>query len=432
MATEIGATGQTYTPPLPANGEVTGTQAAEATAAGNMGAVMADAQYVATTAAKAGLISNANGSPCIDPSKISFSPEDLAAQLASLTTKTKDAQTAAAVNGLQLSKQQMENKCAEGIAKLQEWKANTLEAAAQAKEAAEQSWFEKICNAVVGIVLAVVTAPLALSGVGTPLFAMALGMAIDSVVACENNARALEEPPRPALESPGNPLTLAGTAILEACGVDPEEAKLISSLTTAVVSMLVCPFVLLANPGIVGTIVSDSMKIDLADELEAAKASGDPAKVQEIENEIFKAEMIATITTTVLVAIAGIVATVLSGGAAAGLVVSSVAKISMAAGEIAMASINIAKSGMAIETSKLQLGAAESTRDASYSQADAAKIDAKKLMIQKFMEENQEDVKKLVQEIMDGVTLVSQMIASAGSTRSAINANLSAGKFNPA
>ena len=61
-----------------------------------------------------------------------------------------------------------------------------------------------------------------------------------------------------------------------------------------------------------------------------------------------------------------------------------------------------------------------------------AKIDAKKLMIQKFMEENQDDVKKLVQEIMENATLVSQMINAAGSTRSAINANLSAGKLNTA
>jgi hypothetical protein len=104
----------------------------------------------------------------------------------------------------------------------------------------------------------------------------------------------------------------------------------------------------------------------------------------------------------------------------------------MASGEIAMASINIAKSGMAIETSKLTLSAAESTRDASYAQADVAKLDAKKLLLQKMMEEGQEDVKKLVQELMESVTLVSQMINSAGNTGSAVTANLSDGKFQMA
>ena len=397
-----------------------------------MAAFQVQAQYVALVAGKAGLISNANGSPCISTPILPFSPEDLAAQLVSLTAKTKDGQIASKVNGLQLSKQQMEAKTAEGIAKIKEWQANTIEAAAKTKKAAEQSWFEKICNAIVGVVLAVVTAPLVLTGVGAPLFAMAVGMAIDSVTACENNSRALETPPREPLESPGNPLSLMGTAILKQCGVDPEEAKMISSLTTAVTTMLVCPAALLLNPGIMGTIVSDSMKIELADKLAEAKKSGDPAKVQAIENEIYKAEMITTIVTTVVVAIAGIVATAASGGAAAGMLLSDFAKISMAAGEIAAASVNIAKSGMAIETSKLQLSAAESTRDASHAQADAAKIDAKKLMIQKFMEESQGDMKKLLQELMDNATLVSQMINSAGSTRSTISANLSAPKFNPA
>ncbi|MCF8161250.1 MAG: hypothetical protein K9J76_11135 [Polaromonas sp.] len=457
MATEIGAPSQTYTSPLAQGGPVDAPKGAERTAAGNMAGVAGGAQHVALADSNAGSISNANGSPCIGSPAMTFSPEDLAAQLASLTTKTKDAQTAAAVNGLQLSKQQMEAKTAEGIAKIQEWQTNTIEAAAQAKEAAEQSWFEKICNAVVGVVLTIVTAPLALTGLGTPLFAMALGMAIDSCTACVNNARALEEPPREPLESFGNPLNqLASMMVndgqslyalnqeLEAAKARGDESEVTrltdkkdlvgakAAVITAVCTLVSNPTALMLNPGIVGTLVSGSMKIDLADELEAARASGDPARVQEIENEIYKAEMIATIATTVVVAIAGIAATVLSGGAAAGLLVSNVAKISMAAGEIAMASVNIAKSAMAIETSKLQLGAAESTRDASFAQADAAKIDAKKLLIQKFMEENQEDVKKLVQEIMENATLVSQMINAAGGSRSAIAENFSSGKLNPA
>lgn len=456
MATEIGAVSPNYTSSPVSDGPVEGAKT-KGPAAGNMHSSEVPTQYVGLEQGDGGSISNANGSPCIGAPAISLSPEDMAIQLASLTTKTKDEQTAAAVNGLQLSKQQMAAKAQEGITKIKEWEAKTIEAAAKAKEAAEQSWFEKVCNAIVGVVLAVVTAPLALTGVGTPLFAMAVGMAIDSVTACVNNARALEDPPREPLESFGNPLNQLVSCMvndgqslyalnqeLEAAKARGDESEVTrltdkkdsvsakAGLITSVMSMVTCPVTVLVNPGIVGTVVSSSMKIHLADDLAAAKASGDAAKVQEIEGEIYKAEMITTIVTTLIVAAVGIAATIMSGGAAAGLVVSNVAKISMAAGEIAMASINIAKSGMAIENSNLQLSAAESTRDASYAQADAAKIDAKKLMIQKFMEENQDDVKKLVQEIMENATLVSQMINAAGSTRSAMNANLSAGKLNTA
>ena len=259
---------------------------------------------------------------------MAFSPADLAIQLASLTSKTKEGQTETSLNGLELSKQKMLAAAAEGITKINEWTANTIEAAAKAKEAAEQSWFEKICNAIVGVVLAVITAPLALTGVGAPLFAMALGMAIDSCTACVNNARALETPPRDPIESIGNPLNkLVELAIvgpaqgeLDAAKAEvPQDEKKIaalqdkvdllktkSELITAVMTMVANPAAILLNPGILGTVVANSMKIDLADDLAAAKASGDPAKVAEIEKEILKAEMITTIVATVIVAIAGI------------------------------------------------------------------------------------------------------------------------------
>jgi hypothetical protein len=449
-----GSTLPAYNPQLPAGGQVTGTSGTEGTPKGNLDTTQTPAQLAGTGRTSSNSISNANGSPCIGSPSMAFSPADLAIQLAALTSKTKEGQTETSLNGLELSKIKMLAAAAEGIDKINEWTTNTIEAAAKAKEAAEQSWFEKICNAIVGVVLAVVTAPLALTGLGTPLFAMALGMAIDSCTACVNNARALETPPRDPIESFGNPLNklielaIVGPAQGEldaAKAEDPPDEKKIallqdkvdllktkSELVTAVMTMVSSPCAILLNPGIVGTVVADSMKIDLAADLAAAKASGDPAKVQEIENEIMKAEMITTIAMTVIIAAAAIAATVMTGGAAAGMVVSSVGKITMASGEIAMASINIAKSGMAIETSKLTLSAAESTRDASYAQADMAKLDAKKLLLQKMMEEGQEDVKKLVQELMESVTLVSQMINSAGNTGSAVTANLSDGKFQMA
>jgi hypothetical protein len=457
MTTPVSSSGSTvpaYNPQLPAGGQVTGTSGTERTAAGNLDTTQTTTQQAAIGQTSSNRISNANGSPCIGSPSMAFSPADLAIQLASLTSKTKEGQTETSLNGLETSKLKMLAAAKEGIEKIKEWTANTIEAEATAREAAEQSWFEKICNAIVGVVLAVITAPLALTGVGAPLFAMALGMAIDSCTACVNNARALETPPRDPIESFGNPLNkLVELAIvgpaqgeLDAAKAEvPQDEKKIaalqdkvdllktkSELITAVMTMVANPAAILLNPGILGTVVANSMKIDLADDLAAAKASGDPAKVAEIEKEILKAEMITTIVATVIVAIAGIVATVMTGGAASGMLVSNIAKITAAAGEIAMASINIAKSGMAIETSKLTLSAAESTRDASYAQADAAKLDAKKLMMQKFMEEGQEDVKKLVQELMEGVTLVSQMINSAGNTGSAVTANLSDGKFRMA
>ena len=44
------------------------------------------------------------------------------------------------------------------------------------------------------------------------------------------------------------------------------------------------------------------------------------------------------------------------------------------------------------------------------------------------MEDDREDVKKVLNEMMEGMNIVSQMIASAGQSRAQLTANLSSGK----
>ena len=89
---------------------VNNATASGAPAKGNLGAPSTQTQYVREGSNSADGLSNSNGSPCIGNPILPFAPADLAMVLAALTTKTKDAQMAAGVNGLQLSKIQMEAK----------------------------------------------------------------------------------------------------------------------------------------------------------------------------------------------------------------------------------------------------------------------------------------------------------------------------------
>jgi hypothetical protein len=456
------------TPPAVSGAKVAGT-----TPSGNLAAHTTQTQYVREESTSAGSISNSNGSPCIGNPILPFAPADLAMVLAALTSKTKDAQMAAGVNGLQLSKIQMEAKSDEAIGKIKQWGVDSQAALDKAKEAVETSWWQDIGNAIGAVCLAVVAAPLAITGFGAPLAAMAIGMAIDTCTTCENNTRALQDPPGKPVESFGNPLTqLVSCAVMgewitvydlktqlaeeqdkpgggDAKRVKELQAKIEqvdakASLITNVVSIVVNPMAMMVNPAMVGSIVGDSMTIHLQAQLEAAINANppDPAKVQEIRGQISEVEMYVNIGVTIAIAAVTIACTLGSGtGAAVASVAktaattavqatSTISKVAITTAEVAGAAVSIASSANSIVVANIRLDGAESERDASLALAEVSKIDAKKLFIQQFMEDNQNQIKKLVQELMDNATVVSQMINSAGSTGTAMAVNLSTGKFN--
>jgi len=65
-------------------------------------------------------------------------------------------------------------------------------------------------------------------------------------------------------------------------------------------------------------------------------------------------------------------------------------------------------------------------RDAANIQADKKMIDALIAKLQKSMEEDREEIKKVMQQMQDGIQIVNQMIAGAAQSRSQLSANLGA------
>jgi len=72
----------------------------------------------------------------------------------------------------------------------------------------------------------------------------------------------------------------------------------------------------------------------------------------------------------------------------------------------------------------LNVGVSIDEHAAASAQVDRKLFSAMLVKLQAQMEEDQEQIKKVVEEIQNGLSVVSQMIASAGESRSQIAANL--------
>ena len=72
----------------------------------------------------------------------------------------------------------------------------------------------------------------------------------------------------------------------------------------------------------------------------------------------------------------------------------------------------------------LNVGVAIDEHAAASAQVDRKLFSAMLVKLQAQMEEDQEQIKKVVEEIQNGLSVVSQMIAAAGESRSQIAANI--------
>ncbi len=86
--------------------------------------------------------------------------------------------------------------------------------------------------------------------------------------------------------------------------------------------------------------------------------------------------------------------------------------------------MGLATGGLAVAQGVNKLEIVKDERTANLAQADKKLIDAIIAKLQKQMEDDREEIKKVLQQIMDGVQLVSQMINSASDSRSQLAANM--------
>ncbi|MBS7777595.1 type III secretion system translocon subunit SctE [Acidovorax sp. CCYZU-2555] len=406
---EVGTLPASFTPPAtfqaPApSGTDTPTAAANVRAldtAALLGDLGTSGKNGAAGSTGAALISNANGSPSIGNVAIDFSAEDLTAALLVLQGKTQDAQLRTAKEGLGVSRLKMEENHKKSMEKIETWIKKSESAAAKGKLGGIFSWVGKIAafmaTAIATVALAAAT-PLT-GGAAAPLLALAIiGLVGSSMSLASSISQAAGGPP---LEL-SSIMTKVCSTFLQAVGVPEEKLESASRVMAGAIGMLTGA--MLVDSQLLGNMVSSIADLSISDKQAAA-----------IVGTIFA--MLATIALSV-------VTTVASGGSNSAKAVTEITKNISQMAKVAqhVAGATSALSSMA--KAGISVGVAIDEHAAASAQVDRKLFAVLMVKLQAQMQEDQDQLKKLVQEIQEGVGQVSQMIAAAGESRSQIAANL--------
>lgn len=417
MATEIthgpgGFSGAYGTPPATdGNGGAYLPDSTASTGAGNLeGAIGTGAtsqkllaelvQLTATLGGQAG-VTNSNGAPAIGGVTINFSPEDMAAALLVLQGKTQDAQLRTAREGLESSRAKMQDQNEKALAKINDWIKSCESAAAKDKASGAMAWVAKIAGfvgALMGTIVAGVAA-VATGGAAAPLLALAIMGLVGATMGLASHIS--QEAGGPPLEL-SSLMTKAATAILTAVGV-PEDKVDAAARTMAGALGLVSGAALI-DPALLGELAGGITQLSASDTMANAVTTG-----------------VFTAVATIAISIVMVVAT---GGASAGDAVNGVAKTVGTAAKIGQAVAGITAGATSVAKGGVQIAKAFDERDAATAQADKKLIDSVIAKLQQQMEEDREQIKKVIDEIMQGVSVVTQMINAAGDSRTQIAAHL--------
>lgn len=377
---------------------------------------MTDGAKVSNTNANS--LYTSSGAPQIDGISLSFSAEDMAAALTALQSKTQDAQMRTAKEGIEVSKKQRQDQHEKVIKKLNEWCKKCESAEGKSKIAKVFGWVSKIASFVASAVatVALLAATGVTAGAASPLLALAVMGLVGSTMSLASSIS--QECGGPPLEISAL-TTLACQKVLTACGV-PE--KLAESIAKVASSALVLSAGLATGVGVATLAMDPQLMGNLASGI-AELGGVDAAK--------------AAIIGTCFAMAAGI-ATALFSMRASGVtsIGTDIAKKIMQCIKDALAQLTESSAKMVQAGAKVISGAAMATSggigisatvdqyQADLAQADHKKFSALIVKLQAQMEEEQEQIKKLVQELQDSVSIVSQMIAAASDSRSQIASNI--------
>lgn len=346
-------------------------------------------------------VTNANGAPSIDGVRIEFSAEDMAAALLVLQGKTQDAQLATAKEGLTTSKKKLEEKNQQAMDKIKDWIEKCKEAAAKEKAGGIFGWITKIAGFIAAAfaVAVAAVATVATGGAAAPLLALAIvGLVGASISLASQISQAAGGP---ALEL-STLMSKLCTKIMIACGVPEDKAEAAGKIMSGMAGLL--SGAVLVDPAFGGQLFGGIAELAGGDAMQVAIVTG-----------VFSA--VTAIATSVLMIVA-------TGGMGAGAAIDGVAKSMIAIGRVGQAVASVTSGAAAAAQGGIGIAKAFDERDAANIQADKKTIDAVIAKLQKQMEEDREQLKKVLDEIMEGVNLVSQMINSAAQSRSQISANM--------
>lgn len=349
-------------------------------------------------------VTTPGGAPAIDGVQINFSPEDMAAALLVLQGKTQEAQLTTAKEGLTTNKKKLEEKNKQAMDKINDWIKKCEEAESKSKAGGIFGWITKIAGFVAAALAVAVAAvaTVATGGAAAPLLALAVIGLVGATISLASQIS--QAAGGPALEL-STLMSKLCTTVLMACGVPKDKAEQAGKMMSGMIGLL--SGAVLVDPAFAGQAFGGFAELVGADAMQAAIVTG-----------VFTA--VATIAVAAVMIIA-------SGGTNAGAAIDGIAKTVMTAAKIGQAVAGITSGAAAVAQGGIGIAQAYDERDAANIQADKKLVDAIIAKLQKQMEEDREQIKKVMEEMMEGMNIVSQMIAGAAQSRSQITSNL-AGK----
>ena len=340
-------------------------------------------------------ISNSNGAPTLDGVLINFSAEDLAATLLVLQGKTQEAQLATAKEGLQISRDKMKALHEKNIKKLDEVIKKCESAASKSKLGKIFGWVAKVAAFVAaGVALALTVAS---GGAAAPLLALAIvGMVGSAMSMASSISQELGGPP---LEL-GSLATMASKAFLGAVGVPADKLEAAAKLMGGALAVGLAPGSLLIDNQLLSNVATGIAELGGANAATTA----------------YLGMAVALATGVAVIAV-----NIATGGG------SGISKLTDLVKNVPNAlhtGAKLTQGAMTVAEGTTQILSTTHQFKADQAQVDRQKFSALLVKLQAQMEEDQEQIKKVVQEIQDGYTAVSQMIAAAGESRAQISANI--------
>ena len=365
--------------------------------------------------------------PSLPAPLMEFSAEDMALILTSLKNKTSEIQLSNAKEGLNISKKKMDDLNANAMDKIKTMIAAAEKAAKMAKAGGIMNWLGKIggfLGAVLGVVIAAaVTA--ASGGAAAPLLVLAVaGLVGASFSLAGQISTSLGGPPldlaslaktvvSKILSAVADGIASAKGLKGEALDAFKEKIQKYVGAIAQVIAGVVFSNAALADPALAGNMFGGLATIFGADEAKAAIVA-------------------ASFTAAVSVAVAGVTLAlaIATGGAAAGSAVSGVMNAITAVGQVAQAGMAVAQGALAVTQGAVGMAKSVEENKGSIAIADKKVISALIVKLQKDMEDGKDEIKKVIDEIMESITLVSQMINSGAQNRAQIISNMGGSRMN--
>lgn len=408
----VGTPGTSYTPDASVNLQVTSKATGEALVGMDPKKVMEalvalQKSLDATPSQSSAGLTNRNGAPSIGGVSLAFSAEDMAAALLALQGKTQDQQMKNATQGILIDQQKMADNNTKQLAKIDEWITKCAEAAEKEKAATASNWFSTIFGFVAAVVSLVVAAvaTVATGGAAAPLLAMAVIGVVTTSISLVNQVRATQEPPQDPIDSFSTAVGKLMSNMLVEFGMDKDKADKLGSTLSGLVGVMTGA--VLIDPAFAGQLMGGIAEAFGADETQIA---------------IVKASftLLAGLATAVVMMVA-------CGKIPAGEVVNGMTKIldiTSKVGGLLTAGLAIGAGGAAISSGIATIEQGHLQKDADSKLVDKKKLDAMLVEMQAAAEQAKEDLKKLLDEIQNGMATVSAMISAGGESRTQIATNM--------